>query len=158
MSEPPVHILVLNYNSLEKTAACVASLERLNYRNIRLILLDNDSPDGSGRELQRRFSGSIGEVRGLGLMQGVELVEDETSRDRTPATALTLRLFEETKKRGLLIGKGGLTGNVLRIAPALTVTADEVSEALVLLHESLADAGAREEVATRSARSPRRRP
>jgi 4-aminobutyrate aminotransferase-like enzyme len=94
-------------------------------------------------ELQRRFPRSIGDVRGLGLMQGVELVEDEMSRDRTPATALTLQLFEETKKRGLLIGKGGLTGNVLRIAPALTVTADEVNEALDLLHESLAAAGAR---------------
>jgi 4-aminobutyrate aminotransferase-like enzyme len=94
-------------------------------------------------ELQRRFPRSIGDVRGLGLMQGVELVEDEMSRDRTPATALTLRLFEETKTRALLIGKGGLAGNVLRIAPALTVTADEVSEALALLQESLTAAGAR---------------
>ena len=75
MSEPPVHILVLNYNSLEKTAACVASLERLNYRNFRLILLDNDSADGSGRELQRRFSAHqvVQNGRNLGYAGGVNV-------------------------------------------------------------------------------------
>jgi 4-aminobutyrate aminotransferase-like enzyme len=94
-------------------------------------------------ELQRRYPRSIGDVRGMGLMQGVELVEDESTGDRTPASALTQRLFEETKARGLLIGKGGLDGNVLRIAPALTVEADEVDEAIALLREALAAAGAR---------------
>ena len=94
-------------------------------------------------ELQRRYPRSIGDVRGMGLMQGVELVEDESTGNRTPAAALTQRLFEETKARGLLIGKGGLDGNVLRIAPALTVEADEVDEAITLLREALAAAGAR---------------
>ena len=50
----------------------------------------------------------IGDVRGRGLMLGVELVKDEKAGDRTPAAEATLRLFEETKKRGLLIGRGGL--------------------------------------------------
>jgi len=94
-------------------------------------------------ELQRRYPRAIGEVRGMGLMQALELVEDETSGDRTPARALTARIFEETKKRGLLIGKGGLEGNCFRIAPALTVGAAEVSEALTLLGDSFAAAGAR---------------
>ena len=83
----------------------------------------------------------VGDVRGMGLMQAVELVEDETIGNRTPATALTLRLFEETKKRGLLVGKGGLDGNVLRIAPALTVTAADVDEALEILGASFAALG-----------------
>jgi 4-aminobutyrate aminotransferase-like enzyme len=94
-------------------------------------------------ELQRRFPRNIGDVRGLGLMQGVELVEDEVAGNRTPAKAFTMRLFEETKKRKLLIGRGGLDGNCLRIAPSLTVQAGEVDEALSLLGESFAAAGAR---------------
>ncbi|MBI4475979.1 MAG: aspartate aminotransferase family protein [Acidobacteria bacterium] len=93
--------------------------------------------------LKRKYPGTMGDVRGKGLMQGVELVEDETIKNRTPAKALTNRLFEETKKRGLLIGKGGLEGNCLRISPALTVTADEVDEAVSLLDDSLKAAGAR---------------
>jgi 4-aminobutyrate aminotransferase-like enzyme len=94
-------------------------------------------------ELQRLFPRSIGDVRGMGLMQAVELVEDETARDRTPAKALTNRVFEEARKRGLLIGKGGLEGNAFRIAPALTVGASEITEALEILKESFEAAGAR---------------
>lgn len=94
-------------------------------------------------ELQRRYPHNIGDVRGLGLMQGVELVEDEVAGDRTPAKAFTIRLFEETRKRKLLIGRGGLDGNCLRIAPSLTVRAAEVDEALALLGESFVAASAR---------------
>jgi 4-aminobutyrate aminotransferase-like enzyme len=53
------------------------------------------------------------------------------------------RVFEEAKKRFLLIGKGGLDGNSFRIAPALNVTKPEVEEALGILRESLEAAGAR---------------
>ncbi len=93
-------------------------------------------------ELQRRYPRSIGQVRGMGLMQALELVEDETLGNRTPARALTAKIWEETKKRGLLIGKGGLEGNAFRIAPALNVTRGDIEEALVLLAESFAAAGA----------------
>ncbi|HEX3343038.1 MAG TPA: aminotransferase class III-fold pyridoxal phosphate-dependent enzyme, partial [Polyangiaceae bacterium] len=78
----------------------------------------------------------IGDVRGRGLMQGVELVKNEKGGDRTPATEATLRLFEETKKRGLLIGRGGLYNNVLRVAPPLVVTKSDVEEALEVLDDS----------------------
>jgi alanine-glyoxylate transaminase/(R)-3-amino-2-methylpropionate-pyruvate transaminase len=93
-------------------------------------------------DLKRRHPRTVGDVRGMGLMQGVELVEDETKEDRTPNPKATARLFEETRKRGLLIGKGGLYGNVLRISPPLTVTAAEVDEAVAKLGESLAAMGA----------------
>jgi alanine-glyoxylate transaminase / (R)-3-amino-2-methylpropionate-pyruvate transaminase len=93
--------------------------------------------------LQRRYPRSIGQVRGMGLMQALELVEDETTGNRTPARALTARVFEETKKLGLLIGKGGLEGNCFRIAPALNVGRAEIEEALALLEEAFATAGAR---------------
>jgi alanine-glyoxylate transaminase/(R)-3-amino-2-methylpropionate-pyruvate transaminase len=94
-------------------------------------------------ELKARFPKNIGDVRGLGLMQAMEFVEDETAGNRTPAKALTNRVFEEARKRFLLLGKGGLDGNSFRIAPALTVNESEVREALAILRESLEAAGTR---------------
>jgi alanine-glyoxylate transaminase / (R)-3-amino-2-methylpropionate-pyruvate transaminase len=93
---------------------------------------------GGLEDLQRRFPKSIGEVRGKGLMLGVEIVVDEKAGDRTPDPKKTGRVFEEAKKRGLLVGKGGLYGNVFRIAPALNVSAADVDEALKILGESFA--------------------
>jgi 4-aminobutyrate aminotransferase-like enzyme len=87
-------------------------------------------------DLKSRFPKTIGDVRGKGLMQALELVVDEAGGDRTPNPAATARLFEETKKRGLLIGKGGLAGNAIRISPPLTVGASEVDDALKILRES----------------------
>ncbi|RKY21705.1 MAG: aspartate aminotransferase family protein [Planctomycetota bacterium] len=91
-------------------------------------------------QLQQRHPAAIGDVRGMGLMQAIELVLDESAGDRTPDTALTARLFEQTKARGLLIGKGGLHGNVVRISPALNITAHEIDEALAILGEAMAAA------------------
>jgi len=62
----------------------------------------------------------IGDVRGKGLMLGVELVKDRTSK--APAKEETLQVFEMTKDLGLLIGKGGFHGNVLRIKPPMCFT------------------------------------
>lgn len=70
-------------------------------------------------ELQERHT-LIGEVRGLGLMLGVELVRDRETKE--PASTETVRLLELAKERGLLIGKGGLSGNVLRIKPPMCLT------------------------------------
>jgi alanine-glyoxylate transaminase/(R)-3-amino-2-methylpropionate-pyruvate transaminase len=81
-------------------------------------------------DLQKKFPRTIGDVRGKGLMQGLELVRDETIKDRTPAPEAANRLFEETKRQGLLIGKGGLYNNVIRIAPALNTTKGDIEEGL----------------------------
>jgi 4-aminobutyrate aminotransferase-like enzyme len=93
--------------------------------------------DGLDR-LQRKYPRMIGEVRGKGLMLAVEMVKDEEAGDRTPDAEGVTRLFEETKARGLLIGKGGLYGNVLRITPPMLVEADAIDEALRILDESYA--------------------
>jgi 4-aminobutyrate aminotransferase-like enzyme len=69
-------------------------------------------------------------------------VADETKGDRTPNPTATLRLFEESKRRLLLIGRGGLHGNCLRVSPPLTVSGDEVDEALGKLDESFTAIGA----------------
>jgi 4-aminobutyrate aminotransferase-like enzyme len=84
---------------------------------------------------------AVGDVRGRGLMLGLELVRDEPAGDRTPNADCTLRVLEETKKRGLLIGRGGLHGNVLRIAPPLVVSKRDVEDALRILQESFAALG-----------------
>lgn len=78
----------------------------------------------------------IGEVRGKGLMQGVEMVTDRKSKE--PAPKAVAQLFEETRERGLLIGKGGLYGNVIRIAPPMTVNEEQIDRALEILDHALA--------------------
>lgn len=79
----------------------------------------------------------IGDVRGKGLMAGVELVKPGT---KEPDAAAATAVLEGAKKAGVLIGKGGLSGNVLRIAPPLSLTEDEADEgmdALAAVFETL---------------------
>jgi 4-aminobutyrate aminotransferase-like enzyme len=76
----------------------------------------------------------IGDVRGMGLMQALELVEDRTTKQPCPKG--TNAIMEEARKRGLLIGKGGFYGNVLRMSPPLNITKADVDEAIRILDES----------------------
>ncbi len=85
-------------------------------------------------ELKDKYS-SIGEVRGKGLMLGMELVKPK----KEPAANETLKLLENTKKRGLLIGKGGLYGNVVRLSPPMTVDESIVDEAVKILDQSFGE-------------------
>jgi 4-aminobutyrate aminotransferase len=78
--------------------------------------------------------GCVGEVRGKGLMIGVELVRAGTTE---PDPAATVRAFDECRAGGLLVGKGGLYGNVLRMGPPLTLTDDEAREGLAILTDAL---------------------
>ena len=75
-----------------------------------------------------------GQVRGKGLMFAVDLVDPVTG---APSPALAARMLEETRERGLLIGKGGLYGHALRMAPPLTLTEAEAREGLGLLTDAL---------------------
>jgi alanine-glyoxylate transaminase/(R)-3-amino-2-methylpropionate-pyruvate transaminase len=79
----------------------------------------------------------IGDVRGKGLMQGVEIVADRETKE--PATEAVNLLFEATRQRGLIIGKGGLYGNALRIAPPLAASKDDVDEALEILDHTFGE-------------------
>src|SRR6478672_5115674 len=76
----------------------------------------------------------VGAVRGKGLMFAVDLVDPATGR---PSPPLASRMLEATKERGLLIGKGGLVGNTLRMAPPLTLTEAEAKEGLSILVDAL---------------------
>lgn len=78
----------------------------------------------------------IGDVRGVGLMQAAELVKDRKTKE--PATEETAYLLDQTKELGLLVGKGGMYGNAVRIAPPLIATKAHVDEALEILDHALA--------------------
>ena len=82
----------------------------------------------------------IGDVRGMGLMQGVELVEDRKTKE--PASKRANLLIESLRKKKLLIGKGGLYGNTLRIAPPMLVTEAQIDDALRLLDSALYEVAA----------------
>ena len=79
----------------------------------------------------------IGDVRGMGLMQGMELIS--TDGKKTPDKNRANAFLNAARKRKLLIGKGGLYGNVIRISPHLNVSSDDMTAGCQLLGEALAD-------------------
>jgi 4-aminobutyrate aminotransferase len=106
-------------------------------------LMDNCTRVGG--HFRKRLEGlgekhkAIGEVRGMGLMQGIELVKDRQTKEPAPETAAAV--LEAAKDRGLIIGKGGLHGNVLRMSPAMNVTAADADQAADVLDQAFAAAG-----------------
>jgi len=85
-------------------------------------------------ELQTRHQ-LIGDVRGMGLMLGCELVRDRKSKE--PAVQETLAVWEAMREMGVLVGKGGLFGNTLRIKPPMCITAADVDFTLEALDVAL---------------------
>jgi 4-aminobutyrate aminotransferase / (S)-3-amino-2-methylpropionate transaminase / 5-aminovalerate transaminase len=85
------------------------------------------------REMQRRHA-IIGEVRGIGLMIGIELVGDE---QKTPLAAKAEEVRAICLREGVLVGVGGVNGNVVRIQPPLVISDGEISKALVVLETAI---------------------
>ena len=79
----------------------------------------------------------IGEVRGFGLMLGVELVRNRHTKE--PANTETIDVMERMKERGVLVGKGGLFGNTLRIKPPMCITKDDADYLVAILDDVLGD-------------------
>lgn len=116
------------------TAAALANLE---------VLLEEDMQTNSykvGAKLKSDIDHladeipEIIEVRGKGLMIGLELGEPETNE---PTPAVVSEILEAAKEEGLLIGTGGLHGNAIRIAPALSVTEAEADEGFAMLETAI---------------------
>ncbi|HVT44181.1 MAG TPA: aspartate aminotransferase family protein [Thermoanaerobaculia bacterium] len=113
-------IRVIEQNDLPRNAAVVGG-----YLRERL------------EELKEKYP-VIGDVRGMGLMQGIECVEDRKTKVPSPKTVL--HVFEETRKRGVLIGKGGLFGNVIRLGPPLIASRSDIDELVSALDAAFATA------------------
>ena len=86
-------------------------------------------------ELKDKYS-VIGDVRGMGLMQAIECVKDRTTKQ--PDAESVVRVFEETRRRGVLIGKGGLWGNVIRLGPPLIAMRSDIDELVAALDVAFA--------------------
>ncbi|KKK44002.1 hypothetical protein LCGC14_0893700 [marine sediment metagenome] len=85
-------------------------------------------------ELKSKYK-LIGDVRGKGLMIGVELVKDQVKK--TPAKEETSRIRDKCRENGLLIGSGGVMGCVLRIQPPLVITREEIDRSLEILENAI---------------------
>ena len=88
--------------------------------------------------LKRLMAGHslIGDVRGMGLMLGMELVRDRSTKE--PAKAETLEILERAREMGVLFGKGGIDGNVLRIKPPMCINAEDADFAVDVLDQAFA--------------------
>jgi len=81
----------------------------------------------------------VGDVRGLGLMRGMELVRDRATKE--PAPEETLEVLEAIREMGVLVGKGGFFGNVLRLKPPLCITEEDANFALDVIDTALTKVG-----------------
>lgn len=129
-----VHFNTYGGNPISMTQG-LATLEVIDREHIQ----DNAREVGGhlkGRllELQKRQP-LIGEVRGLGLMLGIELVRDRKTKE--PANTETAEVLERARQRGLLVGKGGLFGNVIRLKPPMCITKDDADFVVDCLDEVL---------------------
>lgn len=131
-----VHFNTFGGNPISMTQG-LATLEVIDQENIQ------ENARVVGAHLKNRLldlqerQPLIGEVRGMGLMLGVELVRDRKSK--VPANTETVEVLERCRERGLLIGKGGLYGNVLRIKPPMCLTKDDANFLVDCLDEVLTD-------------------
>src|SRR5581483_8438320 len=122
------------------TTAALANLNYIATRNLR----ENARRVGGYlherlRDLATRHP-AIGDVRGMGLMVAVELVRDRQTK--APAPETTARVLDGAKRRGLIVGRGGLHANVLRICPPLIVREPDVDAAIDILDDAFAAAPA----------------
>jgi alanine-glyoxylate transaminase/(R)-3-amino-2-methylpropionate-pyruvate transaminase len=118
------------------TAAALAVLDVIDEEGIQENARVLGARLRAGLDRLQRAHTLIGDVRGLGLMLGVELVRDRSGK--TPAKEETLDVLEAGREMGVLFGKGGLDGNVLRLKPPMCITAADVDYALDVLDAALA--------------------
>ncbi len=116
----------------------VTALATINYIQEN-NLVDNATQQGgnlrNGMDSMKNDYSFIGDVRGMGLMQAFEIVKDDDNK--TPDVDKTNQIVDAARKLGLLLGKGGLYGNTIRIAPHLNVSSEDMGNALDIIDASL---------------------
>ncbi|MCP3785148.1 aspartate aminotransferase family protein [Micromonospora sp. A3M-1-15] len=115
------------------TTGALASLNYLLEHDLQANAADLGARLLDGLRAVAQAHPVVGDVRGKGLMIALELV----GPDGAPHPAAAAALLEESRERGLLVGKGGLYGNVIRLAPPMTLTRAEADEALEILTQSI---------------------
>jgi 4-aminobutyrate aminotransferase-like enzyme len=75
----------------------------------------------------------LGDVRGRGMVAGLEFVKDKATRE--PAPDITLRVIQEAAQNGVIVGKVGVYGNVIRVAPPLVMNEEEAAESLEIMEK-----------------------
>ncbi len=118
-------------------AAADATIDVMERENIPKRAAERGAQLREALEAMKEKYDFIGDVRGMGLMQAVELVEDRASK--TPAPKKALRFMEASKRQGILVGKGGLYGNVLRIAPPMMIDKGDVAEGAARLDRAFGE-------------------
>ncbi len=131
-----LHFNTFGGNPISMTQG-LATLEVIDEENLQQnsLVVGKHLKDGL-LALQEKHS-LIGDVRGLGLMLGVELVRDRKTKE--PATTEAAEVMETMKGRQVLVGKGGLYGNTLRIKPPMCITKEDANYLLAMLDETLAE-------------------
>lgn len=133
---------LLHYNTFGGGPMAMAAADAV------MDIVEKDDLAGNGKKVgDRLMSGlkklqlkdeRVGDVRGMGLMIGVELVKDKKSKEFAPD--LTIRVVESMKDQGVLVGKGGLEGNTLRIQPPMCWTVQDADRTVAALEQALKDA------------------
>lgn len=114
-------------NSISMAAMC-ATLGVMKSENVPARAAERGAQLRAGLEELKSAHDWIGEVRGMGLMQGIEMVEDRAGR--APDGERAGALLEAAREERLLIGRGGLNGQVIRIGPSLLIAEDEMAEGI----------------------------
>ena len=117
-------------------AAAIATNDVMVRENVPARAAARGQQLRAGLEALQRRHRWIGDVRGMGLMQALELVDDP--KTKTPSPKKGKALLEAAKAEGLLIGLGGLQGHVIRLGPSLLVTEEETAAALERLGKACA--------------------
>ncbi|MCX8031848.1 MAG: aspartate aminotransferase family protein [Thermoleophilia bacterium] len=116
----------------------LATIEFIEKNNLAQNAARQGARLREGLEALKEKYSCIGDVRGLGLMQALEIVDASSPDGKAPDAARAAQIMEETRKCGLLVGKGGLYDNVIRLTPPLIVSPREIDDALEMLDKALA--------------------